>query len=381
MPDSTPTTRTFTVTDSQTGWRSDRALCALAPDINRRNAKLLFHARLIRFKGKLASGSERVDAGDTFEVPALESDAVKNVLEEADAPKLATAHGRQIARVYEDDVLLVIQKPPEIPVHHGQGGFTRRDTLEDVMSAVYPPPPNAARGQQGFYFVHRLDMETSGLLLIAKNDPVRDALIKDFSERRIQKEYLAIVTGEPKWDKILCKKPITYVKSDDGPVVALRDGARPFYKRGRPKPKLRGVKKGVALEEGSEDGKACETLFDVVMRFKGYTLVRAQPKTGRTHQIRVHLQSLGHALAYDPLYGRVSPLRLREFDLRSGETDAGEVVVLNRLPLHAWKLRFTHPVSKEGVKFEAPIPRDLKEFLRILKNWRNKDKSATREWE
>jgi 23S rRNA pseudouridine1911/1915/1917 synthase len=212
-------------------------------------------------------------------------------------------------------------------------------------------------------------METSGLLLVSKNEAVRDALIRDFSQRKIHKEYLAIVVGEPEWTKIKVTKPITYVKAEENAVVKA-PSARPFYKRGRPKPKLRGVKKGVALEEGSEDGKSCETIFEVVLRYKGYTLVRAQPKTGRTHQIRVHLQSLGHPLAYDPLYGRVTPLRMREFDLRSGESEEGSTVVLNRLPLHAWKLKFTHPTTQEQMKLEAPLPRDLKEFLRVLKKWR-----------
>jgi 23S rRNA pseudouridine1911/1915/1917 synthase len=237
------------------------------------------------------------------------------------------------------------------------------------MMKAYPPPPNAPHGKQGFYFVHRLDMETSGLLLVSKNEAVRDALIRDFSQRKIHKEYLAIVVGEPEWTKIKVTKPITYVKAEENAVVKA-PSARPFYKRGRPKPKLRGVKKGVALEEGSEDGKSCETIFEVVLRYKGYTLVRAQPKTGRTHQIRVHLQSLGHPLAYDPLYGRVTPLRMRESDLRSGESEEGSTVVLNRLPLHAWKLKFTHPTTQEQMKLEAPLPRDLKEFLRVLKKWR-----------
>jgi 23S rRNA pseudouridine1911/1915/1917 synthase len=358
------------------GWRADRTLSALAPDLNRRVAKLLFHERVVHLNGKPASGSERVNAGDTLDYPPLETPETARMIDETRAQKLVTAHGRQIARIYEDPHLLAIHKPPEIPVHPGQGGYTRRDTLEDALARVFPPPPGSSHPTQGFYFVHRLDMETSGLLLVAKSDAVRDALIRDFSQRKIHKEYLAIVSGEPAWSKIVVKNPIVYVKSEDltpkAGAARRNDPARPFYKRGRPKPKLRGVKKGVALDEGSEDGKACETIFDVVLRFRGYTLVRAQPKTGRTHQIRVHLQSLGHPLAYDPLYGRVSPLRFREFDLRSGESEDGEAVVLNRLPLHAWKLRFTHPVSGEVIKLESELPRDLKDFLRVLKKWRKK---------
>ena len=364
------------------GWRADRALCALLKDFNRRAAKTLFRSRMVKLNGKVATGAERVMTGDRFEFPDPNAKGGDNLIDQARAPRLTTPHGRHLVRLYEDDSLLVISKPAEIPVHRGQGGFTRRDTLEDVLERAYPPPPDAERWQQSYYFVHRLDMETSGCLLIAKSDDVRDALIKDFSERKIHKEYLALVTGEVSWKKIIVKNPITYVKADDDGVFPEepRKGAarvkKPFarYKRGRTKTITRGMKKGIALDESSTEGKICETHFDVVARFKGYTLLRAIPKTGRTHQIRVHLKAIGHALAYDPLYGRATPLRFREFDVRTGETELGDEIVLNRLPLHAWKLYFTHPVRGEGVGFEAKLPRDLREFVRLLKKYRAKPK-------
>jgi 23S rRNA-/tRNA-specific pseudouridylate synthase len=329
--------------------------------------------------GKIATGAERVTPGDRFEFPDPEAKGGENLIDQARAPRLTTPHGRHLVRLHEDETILVISKPTEIPVHRGQGGFTRRDTLEDVLERAYPPPPNAERGQQGYYFVHRLDMETSGCLLIAKSDAARDALIRDFSERKIHKEYLALVNGEVKWKKMVVKNPITYVKADDegefpeAPQQRKLVRARqPFakFRRGKAKPIMRGMKKGIALAEDSTEGKTCETHLDVVARFKGYTLVRAIPKTGRTHQIRVHLKSAGHPLAYDPLYGRITPLRYREFDLRSSETEAGDEIVLNRLPLHAWKLRFTHPASGAEVSFEAKLPRDLRELLRLLKKFR-----------
>ena len=344
----------------QAGWRADKALCAVVDGLNRRTAKGLFHARLVRLNGKMATGSERVAEGDRFEVP--DSSVVEELAEKANAPKLTTPHGRHLIRLYEDEALLVIGKPAEIPVHHGQGGYLRRDTLEDVLERAYPPPAGEGEGkEQGYYFVHRLDMETSGCLVIAKSAQVRDALIKDFSQRRIHKEYLAIVVGALEWETLTVTRPITYVKAEDFP-----EG----YWRERGKASMRGLKKGIALPEGSVEGKPCLTEFRVLSRFNGFALLHALPKTGRTHQIRVHLASTGHPLAYDPLYGRRNPIRFREFEPRTGETERGEQVVLNRHPLHAWKLGFTHPISGKPVNFEAPLPRDLKEFLRTLKKFR-----------
>ncbi|MCY3023314.1 MAG: RluA family pseudouridine synthase [Planctomycetota bacterium] len=326
---------------------------------------MLFHARLVRWNGTAASGAERVAPGDRFEFPDPNAPGGENPIAKARAPRLTTPHGRHLARLYEDEAVLVISKPAEVPVHRGQGGFTRRDTLEDVLERAYPPPPNATRAQQGYYFVHRLDMETSGCLLIAKTEHARDELVKAFSERRMHKEYLAVVAGEAPWTKLAVKKPISYIRADES--GATFSAAR---KRARGKPVLRGQKKGIPLEEGDESGKACETHFEVVARYKGYTLLRAIPRTGRTHQIRVHLQSTGHALAYDPLYGRATPLRLREFSLRASASEEGEQVVLNRLPLHAWKLRFAHPETGATIAVEAPLPRDLKEFVRLLRKYR-----------
>jgi 23S rRNA pseudouridine1911/1915/1917 synthase len=368
------TTLTIAVTAVQAGFRADRALCALVEDLNRRTAKLFFHERLVRLNGKIASGSERVSAGDLFELPDPKSQAadspVAEVQRKASAPRLTTAHGRHLVRLYEDDDVLVISKPPEIPVHRGQGGFTRRDTLEDVLERAYPPPPGAAPGDQGYYFVHRLDMETSGCLLIAKNNEARDKLIRDFSERKIHKEYIAVVVGQVDWKRLVVKNPINYVRAAEPEPVHTRswEHRRPEHReRGAP---MRGLKKGVALPEDSTEGKACETHLHVIARYRGYTVLRAEPKTGRTHQIRVHVTSTGHPLAYDPLYGRRSPLRYRELDTFSSESELGESIVLNRLPLHAWKLGFRHPKTEEFMSIEAPLARDIKEFIKLLKKFR-----------
>jgi len=410
MPESTPLTH-VTATPEQAGFRADRALCVLVPALTRRAAKTLFQAAAIKLNGKAARGSERIEAGDRLEYPDPEAPAGRELLSHAKAPRLTTSHGRQVLRLYEDDAVLVIGKPAEIPVHRNQDGINLRETLEDVLEKAYPPYvlPDAAATQgravrvvhgaggdadededtepqlagagraiPGFFFCHRLDMETTGCLLVAKTPETRDALIRDFEHRRIGKTYLAVAAGDVPWEHLVVRRPIKYQRKEmhaephaPGPRRG-RGGVPAWVSRKKSRKPVRSLKVGVALEPGAEEGKACETAFTVLRRYKGYTLLKCEPKTGRMHQIRVHLAAEGHPLAYDQLYGRRSPLRLREFDPSTDEDDSGETIVLNRLPLHAWKLAFQHPVTRAKVDFEAPLPGDLKEFLRILKKFRGK---------
>src|SRR5437016_659927 len=134
------------VQPAQSGFRADRALCAIVPELNRRAAKLLFKEGHVRLNGSVANGSERVAPNDRLEFPDPKSN--RQLFTRATAPRLTTPHGRHLTRLYEDVDLLVISKPSEIPVHRGQGGFTRRDTLEDVLGRAYPPRAS----EQGFYF-------------------------------------------------------------------------------------------------------------------------------------------------------------------------------------------------------------------------------------
>ena len=391
--------KAFIVDARLSGWRGDRAFRSLAGGVNRRDIKTLFHEKAVCLNGRVATGSERVTAGDRFEVSAAALERVAAA--EPEAPRLTTPHGRHVPRLYEDEAVLVIAKPAEVPVYQGQDGYSRRDTLEQVLERAYPPPvvrasapaqdrnrppaaDRAVRAQRpappGFYLVHRLDMETSGCLLVAKTLAAHDALVRDFAQRRVIKDYLAVVAGEPDWDTIAIERPIEYIRADEPPVARASSHANSKHsdfalrvkRNRRDKPLFRGVKKGIALPAGSLEGKSAETRVKVLARYRGYTLLRVRPKTGRTHQIRVHLAAIKLPLAYDPLYGRHSPLRLREFDLQAGETERGDAVVLNRLPLHAWKVAFIHPVSGKTMKIEAPLPRDLKEFLRVLKKFRGR---------
>jgi 23S rRNA pseudouridine1911/1915/1917 synthase len=378
----------LTVEPAQTGFRADRALATLLPDCGRRGAKSLFHAGQVRLNGKISDGSERVQPGDLLECPDPTKHESRKLLHQLTGPRLTTQHGRQVGRLYEDDDLMVLSKPAEIPVHRNQDGHNRRETLEDVLERAFPPrpgtaPKRAARsgegeeddapvatGLPGFYFAHRLDMETTGCILVAKHEESRDKLIRAFQERRIEKEYLAIVVGEVSWEEKTIRRSITYRRSSAGPTPH-KPGGEPDWARLKKfgKRPSRFIKMGIALDEGDPKGKTCETKVSVIERFRGYTLLRCEPKTGRMHQIRVHLAAEGFPLAYDIVYGRKSPLRMREFNPRAAEAEAGEIV-LNRLPLHARRLAFPHPKTGERTEVEAPLPNDLREFIRLLRKYR-----------
>lgn len=378
----------LTVEPGQVGFRADRALATLLPDCGRRGAKTLFHAGHVHLNGKTADGSERVQSGDVLECPDPFQHESRKLLHRLTGPRLTTQHGRQVGRLYEDDDLMVLSKPAEIPVHRNQDGHNRRETLEDVLERAFPPRPGpapkrasragagedddapVAAGLPGFYFAHRLDMETTGCILVAKHEASRDKLIRAFQERQIEKEYLAVVVGEVPWEEKIIRRSITYRRSSDGSSPRKPDG-EPDWARlkkfGKRVPRF--VKMGVALDEGDPNGKSCETKVSVVKRFRGYTLVTCEPKTGRMHQIRVHMAAEGFPLAYDVVYGRKSPLRMREFNLHAPQNE-GMVIVLNRLPLHARRLAFPHPRTGERTEVEAPLPSDLREFIRLLKRYR-----------
>ncbi len=385
-----------TVTDEQDRFRADRALSALVPAIGRRASKAFFRRGNIRLNGITAEGSERVHPGDALEYPDPQAPENRELFHTTIAPRLTTPHGLHLNRLYEDDILLVIAKPSEIPVHKGQGGFTRRDTIEDVLKRAYSPEYNpqykkerrlkkdaqkaepaasessGKRPDPGFYLVHRLDQETSGCLMVAKNEATLTALVQEFAARRVKKEYWALVVGEVPWKEKTIRRPIKYERSRE-PEKLKKGGKAPEWVKRKRSPKImKGVKRGIALEENAEEGKACETYFRVKERFKGYTLLHCEPRTGRTHQIRVHLFAEGYPLAYDPLYGRSSPLKMGEFNPAASERPAGEEILLTRQPLHAAKISFKHPSSGETMQVSTGLPRDLREFLRVLRKYRKK---------
>ena len=228
--------------------------------------------------------------------------------------------------VFEDTTILILNKPTGMVVHPTDRGGHVSGTLVNALLAHFRQSALAAedgvRGDRAG-LVHRLDRDTSGVIVIAKTAAARTELSRQFADREVRKTYLALVAGR--------------IRSDRGRIEASL-GRHP---RDR-------TRQRVSL---AADARKATTDFEVVERFKDVTLVRVHPLTGRTHQIRVHFASLQHPVVGDPLYG----------------TKKINAAILTRLFLHAEKIGFTHPATKKLVEFSAPLPPDLAAVLEKVK--------------
>jgi len=192
------------------------------------------------------------------------------------------------------------------------------------------------------FVVHRLDKETSGIVVFARNKEAHKRLNHQFQEREADKFYLALTVGVPHPEEDLIDKPIG--------------------------PDPRG---GGKMRIDYHGGKESQTAFEVVERYKEHALIRLQLFTGRTHQVRVHMASVGHPLAVDPLYGGsdgiyLSKVKGKKFNLKLGTV---ERPILQRVSLHAYQLAFSHPTSGERVDFMAPPPKDFRSTVRQFQKW------------
>ena len=229
---------------------------------------------------------------------------------------------------YEDDDLLAVSKSGNIPVHAGGRYF--RNTLvaklrEDLGIRVD--------------LAHRLDRETSGLVVLTKNRDAARALAASFSSGRVEKRYVAIVRGRPSDDEFVIEAPVARVSRDFPVARSVVDHDR---------------------------GKWARTDFRVVERFREVAVLEARPLTGRRNQIRLHLEFAGHPVVGDKIYGM--PLELLEESLACPESPrVREHLTLPRHALHAWRMRFRHPSTGAELSLEAPVPRDLTDFLTGLR--------------
>jgi len=219
--------------------------------------------------------------------------------------------------VYEDEDMIVVDKPPGMPIHPGPGHTGR--TLVNALLAHCPDLPGIG-GVQRPGIVHRLDKDTSGLIVAAKTERAHHSLTRQLAERRMHKTYLALVDGSLQPDEAMIDAPI----------------GRDTHNRKR-------------MRVNGAAAREAQTSYRVRERFEGYTYLEATLITGRTHQIRVHLASLGHPVTGDAVYGHRTPLVARQF-------------------LHAWRLSLNHPVDGRELSFEAPLAPDLQAALESLTN-------------
>ena len=230
--------------------------------------------------------------------------------------------------IHEDDDLLVVNKPAgllSIPDRY----VPDKPNLQDILKNQFGD----------IWVVHRLDKDTSGLLCFGKTEAAHKSLSRQFEERTVKKLYHALVDGKPGKTEGQIDRPIA--SGSKGKMLVARQG------------------------------KAALTLYKVLQQFKHCSWVEIDLKTGRTHQIRVHFQAIGHPLLVDPLYGRRTAFFLSEIKgkkYRLGKAQE-ERPLISRVSLHASVLQLQHPSSQEVLKFEAPIPKDLNACLKQLTKW------------
>jgi 23S rRNA pseudouridine1911/1915/1917 synthase len=295
----------LSVPEDADGERLDVVLARVG-GMSRARAGALIDAGSVRVNDTVARKSLRVASSDAIEVVESEVDAVE-------VPS-------GIVVRFEDDDLLVVDKPAGVVVHAGAG--VRGGTLVDALRAEGRPLASRA-GEDRPGIVHRLDRDVSGLLVVAKTDRAHEALVAAMQRRDIDRRYLALVHGSP--------------DADRGKIDA---------------PVGRSAKHRTRMAV-TPDGRPAVTWFEVRERLEDLALLDVKLETGRTHQIRTHLASIGHPIVGDSAYGR-DPARARELGLR-------------RPFLHAYRLSFAHPVSGDDVTVTSELPADLSAALEALR--------------
>jgi len=304
------------IADEAAGWRLDRALAAAVPTLSRE-----------RLKALISSGAVLGPQGAPVRDPAVK--AVAGTYEvSVPAPTPAHNEAQDIALdiVFEDEHLLVVDKPAGMVVHPAAGNFD--GTLVNALLHHCAGRLSGIGGVARPGIVHRIDKDTSGLLVVAKTDVAHEGLAAQFARHSIDRRYLAITSG----------LPIPPAGTIDAPLA--RSSAN---------------RKKMAIVK-QERGKRAVTRYRIVQPLADAALVECRLETGRTHQIRVHMASIGHPLLGDPVYGRAKPAH-REILKRLN---------FHRQALHAAALGFVHPVSKQDLSFESALPSDIQELFAAL---------------
>jgi 23S rRNA pseudouridine1911/1915/1917 synthase len=333
----------ITVEARAQGWRVDHYLSRLFPNFSRALFQKAIEQHAILVNGIPVKTSRKLRMNDRLSVrlPQLPD----RTLPPEDIP---------LDILFEDEFLVVLNKQPGLIVHPGKGNY--RGTLAGALQFHFDRLSDIA-GQLRPGIVHRLDRDTSGVLVIAKDNQVHHRLSGQFERREVTKEYFAIARG---------------VFDLDEDEIATHLSIHPQHRE-----------KMTVCQPGG-NARPAVTRYSVAKRYAGFTTVRLFPKTGRTHQLRVHLQHLGHPIVADRLYGgRGASLSLADLlprsgpavteqsgqpsdpDSQSGESPA-ETVLIARQALHARRLVFRHPHSGKELEFEAPLPDDIQRTVAAL---------------
>jgi 23S rRNA pseudouridine1911/1915/1917 synthase len=299
----------FTIEEKDLGERLDRVIAQTVSDLSRSVVQRLIKKAQVTVNGRLSKPSYCVEPGDRIVIHVPK-----------DKPLETLPESIPLDIIYEDDDLLVVNKPAGMVVHPAYGH--RSGTLVNAVLAHCPKTENVG-GADRAGIVHRLDKDTSGVILVAKSQETHTALQHQFKKRQVDKTYLALVEGHPEPRQGIIDAPIGRNKRHRKQMAIVRSG------------------------------RQAQTAYHVVKLFENNSLVKVKPKTGRTHQIRVHMAWLGYPVVGDRVYGyRKQPLlKSRHF-------------------LHAHELKLTHPVSEAPLSFTAPLPKELDDLLRRLRRGR-----------
>lgn len=302
---------------SEYGKRIDLALSVLLPSLTREQIKRLFNERKITVNGQYQKPSKSVKGGEHVKVeipPPVKMDIEPENI--------------SIEYIYEDQDLIILNKPAGISVHPGAG--IQSGTL--VNALLYKTKDlSGIGGKIRPGIVHRLDKDTTGIMIIAKNDLSHTNLSEQFKNKTVKKKYRALILGSPKEESGMISMPLGRHKTDRKKISSQTNKPRQSTSK-----------------------------WEIIKRFRNVTYIEVEPLTGRTHQIRVHFSESGFPLVGDKVYGRKK---------YPDEILDNLAKLLNRQALHAFSLSFTHPRSREMVKFEAPLPADFTEALKLLENY------------
>jgi len=330
--------RSFAAEAAAEGMRLDAYLAKAIPEISRARVVLMIEAGQVTVNGEPGKAKSKLKGGEWIEVEG----------DPRPAPLNATPEDIPLTIVYEDDDLAVVDKAAGMMVHAGSGAAEHnRGTLVNALLHHFGEGLSEVGGELRPGIVHRLDKQTSGLIVVAKNDVTHRKLSDMFAERRLRKTYIALVHGEVAEDEGTIQLPIS----------------RDLVRRIRMTTKRAGGRSAVS------HWKVLERLDGVYGKF---TLLEVRIETGRTHQIRVHMQAIGHPVVGDFLYGAPHVIRPvvangRGLKHQPAVREEGEGLSLERNFLHAAELEFVHPRSGERLTLKAELPVELVEMLEQLR--------------
>ncbi len=311
------------VTPEDVGKRLDAFLSQQFPDFSRGQLREIIETGFVQLDQHYAKPAYRIRVGEQIEVSLPETPPAGPLPENIDLDIL-----------FQDEHLAAINKPPGMVVHPARGHWS--GTLTCAL-AFHFKQLSSLGGATRPGVVHRLDRDTSGVILVAKTDAAHAGLATQFESRTLEKEYLSIVRGVPDRDRDVIEKPI---------------GRHPYQRE------------KMAIREHHSTSREARTFYEVLERFSRHALVRVSPKTGRTHQIRVHMAHIGCPVLCDRLYA--GHAQTTSGELLSGREE-GELI-LNRQALHAWRISLRHPVSGDPLQLEAPLPTDMERVLEVLRS-------------